>query len=200
MKPRKLTKADKILLYLLEMMEQGRTKLPYEDIVVDLFKKYPNDFHLRGYPQYPDSGGTIDKRLSVYKQKGYVVASNHVFSITDMGAEFARQISGSEDVDSSDRLHRSTQVEISRIKGLEGFHLFAAGKIEKLSDQDFYNYLGVSVRTQKSAFMGRLQTMISVVGDLQTRLASDPQYEKIIAYHEHLISKHENIVEFFKNG
>ena len=34
----------------------GQAKsLQYEDIVVASFKKCPEDFQLRGYPQYPDS-------------------------------------------------------------------------------------------------------------------------------------------------
>ena len=192
----KTSKVDKILLYLQEVGEAGRAKLKYEDIVVGLFKKYPHDFQLRGYPEYPDSGGLIHKRLYDFKKKGYVNASNNIFSITERGIEVAQEISGEEKGNLTDRLSRSAETEVSRIKSLEGFGLFVQGESSKLSDNDFYSYMGATVRTPKNTFIGRLETMNSVMNDLKTR-PTDPLYSEIVSYHDFLVSKHSDIIDFF---
>jgi len=193
-----LSRGEKILLFLYEFGAGGRVKIRYEDIVVGLFKKYPHDFQLKGHAEYPDSGDLIHKPLYDFKKKGYVNAENKIFSLTDRGVEFARQLSGKGRVTkvSKDRLSRSAETEVSRVKSLEGFLLFVDGNKERLSDNDFYNYLGVTVRTPKNAFIGRLETMNATVEELK-RNSADAPYEDIISYHDFLISKYKNITDFF---
>jgi hypothetical protein len=196
-----LSRAEKILVFMYKFSEDGRAKIQYEDIVAGLFKKYPHDFHLKGHPEYPDSGDMIHKPLYDFKKKGYVNAANKVFSLTERGVEFARTLSGKDTASdkSGNRLSRSAETEISRVKGLEGFSLFLQGKKDKLSDNDFYNYLGVTVRTQKNAFIGRVETMNTVINEL--RLQNKPAlYKTLIDYHEFLTSKNSGIIEFFKKN
>jgi len=193
-----LSRSEKIILFLYEF-GGGKTKVRYEDIVAGLFKKYPHDFHLKGYPEYPDSGDLIHKPLYDFKKKGYMTAANKVFSLTDRGVEFAKQLSGKETVavaDTGDRLSRSTETELSRVKLLEGFLLFIQGERNKLSDNDFYNYLGVTVRTQKNAFKGRLETMSAAISELKSN-HPDKISKAAAEYHNYLLVKHASIVEFF---
>ncbi len=196
-----LSRGEKILLFLYEFGEGGRMKIRYEDIVVGLFKKYPHDFQLKGYVEYPDSGDLIHKPLYDFKKKGYVNAESKIFSLTDRGVELARQLSskGKKTEDSKDRLSRSAETEVSRLKSLEGFSLFTEGKKENLSDNDFYSYLGVTVRTQKNSFIGRLETMNATIEELK-RHSGDALYKNIVSYHDFLISRYENITDFFKKN
>ena len=129
-----LSRGEKILLFLYEFGEGGRAKIRYEDIVVGLFKKYPHDFQLKGHAEYPDSGDLIHKPLYDFKKKGYVNAENKIFSLTERGVELARQLSGKgkKTDDSTDRLSRSAETEVSRLKSLEGFLLFVGGNKERL--------------------------------------------------------------------
>lgn len=193
-----LSRGEKILLFLYEFGEGGRAKIRYEDIVVGLFKKYPHDFQLKGYTEYPDSGDLIHKPLYDFKKKGYVNAENKIFSLTDRGVELSRQLSSKGKVakDSKDRLSRSAETEASRVKSLEGFLLFVDGNKEHLSDNDFYNYLGVTVRTQKNSFIGRLETMNAIIEELK-RHSENTLYKSIVSYHDFLISRYKNITDFF---
>ena len=170
----------------------------YEDIVSGLFKKYPQDFQMKGYPEFPDSGDLVHKPLYDFKKKGLLTAANKIFCLTDRGLEFAKQLSGEENpvLNSQGRLSRSAETETSRIKGLEGFSLFTEGKKDKLSDNDFYTYLGATVRTQKNAFIGRLETMKAVIKELGDHNNSS-LYSKIIDYHEFLVNKNKEIIDFF---
>lgn len=192
-----LSRAEKILLFLYEFGNGGREKVRYEDIVAGLFRKYPHDFHLKGYPEYPDSGDLVHKPLYDFKKKGYLNAANKIFSLTDRGVEFGEQLLGKSDGHTgADRLSRSTETEVSRIKSLEGFLLFAEKKTGSLSDNDLYDYLGVTVRTPKNAFKGRLESMSALIADLKSR-PHDPLLSGIIAYHDFLIRKHVDIIDYF---
>ena len=83
--PVKLSRADKILMVLYEMGGESRKPLRYEDIVVSVFKKYPQDFQLRGYPQYPDSSDLVHKPLYDFRKNGLLEANNKVFVLTERG-------------------------------------------------------------------------------------------------------------------
>lgn len=197
-----LSRGEKILAFLYEHGRGAPAKVRYEDIVVGVFKKFPHDFHLKGYPEYPDSGDTVHKPLYDFKKKGYVNAANKIFTLTDHGVEAARRlVAGHADAESEgeDRLSRDVGTEVARIKGLEGFGLFVAGKGHQLSDSDLYGYLGVTVRTPKAAFIGRLKTMNDVVEKLRAR-KNDPLASQIAAYHDLLIEKHRSVIDYFTNG
>lgn len=200
-KTHELSRAEKILLFLYEFGKGKKVRIRYEDIVAGVFKRFPGDFHLKGYPQYPDSGDLIHKPLYDFKKKGYVNAENKVFSLTEYGVEFAEQLSKqgkSGSINSNGRLSRSTEIEFSRIKNLEGFGLFVKGNMNSISDTDFYTYLGTTVRTQKNAFVGRLNTMETMIKELKNQI-DDPVITKVIHYHEFMMERYENIVGFFKD-
>lgn len=193
-----LSRAEKILLFLYEY-GNGRAKIRYEDIVVGLFKKHPHDFQLKGHPEYPDSGDLIHKPLYDFKKKGYLNAANKVFSLTDQGVEFAKQLSLRGEGDGKEskvRFSRSTDAEVSRIKSLEGFLLFVEGNKTDFSDNDFYNYLGVTVRTQKNAFIGRLENINAAMVEL-AKHKDNALYASILSYHAFLMENNQSIIEFF---
>ncbi|MGB3921850.1 MAG: hypothetical protein WBL19_01020 [Minisyncoccia bacterium] len=194
-----LSRGEKILVFMYEFSKGGRDKIRYEDIVTGLFKRYPHDFHLKGYAEYPDSGDMIHKPLYDFKKKGYVNAVNKVFSLTERGAEYAMHLitGGSKPPDSTNgRLSRSAETEFSRVKSLEGLELFLKSEQDKLSDNDFYSYLGVTVRTQKNAFLGRLETMNAIADELASH-ENDNYYTSVVKYHRFLMEKHKDIIDFF---
>src|SRR3989344_68634 len=88
-----LPRWQKILLAMYWLSKGTTENLKYEDIVVELFKKFPETFHLRGYPQYPDSGDLIHKPLySTLKPKGLVTSGNKMFALTSFGISIAEKI------------------------------------------------------------------------------------------------------------
>ena len=196
-----LSRADKILLFMHELSGGTKKNFRYEDIVAGIFKKYPEDFHLRGYREYPDSGDLIHKPLYDFKKKGMINASNKIFSLTDRGIEAAKkfkQALAGTSVVSEDRFSRAVENELSRIESLEGYRLFLDGKQDKISDSDLYNYLGATVRTDKNSFIGRMETVKDVVKQLKKNHLIDPIRKKIPEYHQCLFSRYENIIEYFK--
>ncbi len=143
-------------------LSKGDSKaLQYEDIVVTAFQRYPEDFQLRGYPQYPDSSD-IHKPLYSMKRDGLVRSANKSFLLTPRGLDVARvllNIAGP----ARDRLTKSEENEINRILKSQVCQLFQKGETGRILDTDFYEYLGVSVRTAKGDFLGRLATVEQAV-------------------------------------
>src|SRR5438093_7273838 len=108
-----LNRPQKILAVMFDL-SKGRTKaLLYEDIVVAAFKQYPEDFQLRGYPQYPDSSD-VHKPLYEMKQQGLLRSANKTFELTARGIEVAARLMHSER-ENKDRLTKLEETEINRI-------------------------------------------------------------------------------------
>lgn len=195
--PKKNSRGEKMIIFLYEQGKQGKKHVRYEDMVVGLFKKYPTDFHLKGYPEFPDSGDGMHQPLYLFKKKGYLNASNKIFSLTDRGVEYAKQLTGkSVSIKTGDRLSRTASTEVIRVKSLEGLVLFAKGSGSELTENDFYNYMGVTVRTPKNAFIGRLETMNAVIAELKGH-PKDRLYIGISKYHEFITTKYGDIIGFF---
>jgi hypothetical protein len=189
-----LSKEQKVLLVLFRLWNQGRKKVRYEDIVVGVFKDYPSDFQLKGYPEYPDTGDAVHKPLYDYRKKGLVVASNKMFSLTTHGVAEAERLQAIEKgrprpTEARHRLERDAQIEIERTKQLEGFKLFLAGKQDDIIDSDLFEYLGVSVRSTKNDFIGRLETMKSAIAAVANSGLKDPLLVAALHFHDFLLNR-----------
>lgn len=156
-----LSKPQKILSVMFELSKGDSKALQYEDIVVRAFHRYPEDFQLRGYPQYPDSSD-IHKPLYSMKRDGLVRSANKSFLLTPRGLDVARTLLNVAGP-ARDRLTKSEENEINRILKSQVCQLFQKGEIDRILDTDFYEYLGVSVRTAKGDFLGRLATVEQAV-------------------------------------
>jgi hypothetical protein len=152
-----ITKPQKILAIMYELCKGHQKPVLYEDIVVAAFKRYPEEFQLRGYPEYPDSSD-IHKPLYQMKRKGLVRSANKAFELTPRGLEVARQVCFSESVN-KERLTKVEEAEKNRILASAAYRLFKEGRQNSILDTDFFEYLGVTVRTGKGDFLGRLNNV-----------------------------------------
>jgi hypothetical protein len=197
-----LSRGEKILIVMYRLGSYLKKNLKFEDIVVGAFKSYPEDFHLRGYPEYPDSGDAIHKPLYDFRKKGLVEVGSKVFRLTDRGIAFAKQLSGDNQYSASvARLSRYAEKEALRVEASEGFNLFKRGETESINDSDFYAYLAVTPRTPRNDFLGRLETIEEVVKELETQKDLSPARKLIAAYHQFLMNsiKFKSIVDHFKS-
>ncbi len=194
-----LSRGEKILLTLYEIANKSRTSIRYEDIVVRVFEKYPDDFHLKGYPQYPESGDLVHKPLYTYKKKGLIVAGNKMFALTEKGlvaAEAIQNAVSGKEVSSTTRITRDVEKELTRISKTPGFKLFVENEADKIVDTDFFEYLGATVRTARNDFIGRLNTVTDAIN--ATKNMENPLYLKLSEYHDLLLEKFNDVIQYKK--
>jgi hypothetical protein len=190
MKP--TSKPEKILAVMFDLSKAESKALQYEDIVVEAFKRYPEDFQLRGYPQYPDSSD-IHKPLYKMKRDGLVRSANKSFMLTPRGIDVAREMAGVPDP-GRDRLTKPEENEVNRILKSQAFQLFQEGQPGRILDTDFYDYLGVSVRTPKGDFLGRVATVAQAVS-AHTKKRNDKVSEALTKLHEWIIQRFSDEIE-----
>jgi hypothetical protein len=190
---RTLSKSQKILAVMFELSRGQSRPLHYEDIVVLAFRKHPQDFQLRGYPEYPDSSD-LHKPLYAMKREGLVrSASDKSFMLTARGLEVARELVGAAETP-HDRLTKQEENEIKRIIKSPAFGLFQSGEAAKILDTDFYDYLGASVRTPKGDFLGRLAVVDESVRAHQAKI-SDRLSETLSALHKWMVDQFQHEIE-----
>lgn len=181
-----LSRPQKILAVMYELCHGNATALQYEDIVVAAFKHYPDDFQLRGYPQYPDSSD-VHKPLYEMKQQGLLRSANKTFELTARGIEVASRLTHSES-ENKDRLTKLEETEINRILNSAAFRLYKEGHKDGLLDTDFYEYLGVTVRTSRANCLGRLSNVEHAIGAHEAKRADDMS-AMLRALHQFLLAK-----------
>lgn len=201
----KLTRSQKILISLYQLSNGTTKQVRFEDIAVQTYKNFTADFQLKGYPQYPDTGDIIHKPLySELKKGGYVLSGNKYFSLTPKGITYAKKVLRISETDTSSskksqvKLTADQQKELDRLKTSSAVELFIKGKGEEILDIDFYSYLGVTVRTNKNAFLGRLSAVEDAIN--ATKGKSDELYAKLRECHEFLLSKFKENIEFVKQS
>lgn len=196
-----LSRGEKIMLAIYEMSAGKKTNLKFEDIVVSAFKKFPEDFHLRGYPAYPDSGDLVHKPLYDFRKKGYLEANNKVFCFTERGLAFAQQLASlakGKTVKSNGRLSRFAENEILRIEKSEGFVLYVNNRKDNITETDFYGHLSITPRTSHNDFIGRLQTVEGAIKELAEQKNLSEMRRAVIDYHKYLMERFGSVIESFK--
>jgi hypothetical protein len=185
-------KLHKILSVMFDLSKGESIPLQYEDIVVAAFQRYPQDFQLRGYPQYPDSSD-IHKPLYSMKRDGLVRTANKSFLLTPRGLDVARGLLGISEA-ARDRLTKPEENEITRILKSQAFQLFQEGQSSGILDTDFYEYLGVSVRTAKGDFLGRIATVEQAVAAHRSK-RNDGVSEALAKLHEWIVARFKDEIQ-----
>ena len=172
----------------------------FEDIVVEVFRQFPSDFHLKGYPEYPDSGDLVHKPLYEYKKKGVLNAGNKMFSFTEKGLvamEKMRNAISGKKISSGNRLTRDIQKEINRIYKTYSFGKFCDSSVDfQPLDTDFYDYIGATVRMSKNDFIGRITTINDMIQGISQN--KEKQYQRLVEFHEIMMDRFQSIVDFKK--
>jgi hypothetical protein len=187
-----LSKPQKLLAVMFDLCKGEPTALQYEDIVVAAFKSYPEDFQLRGYPQYPDSSD-VHKPLYEMKQQGLLRSANKTFELTARGLELAAKLEHSE-TENKDRFTKLEESEINRIVSSAAFGLFREGRKDSILDTDFYEYLGVTVRTSRANCLGRLTNVEHAIA-AHERKRTNELSKALRALHDFLLTKFRNDIE-----
>jgi len=201
MKKITLSKQHKILLVLLKLSDGKKKNIKFEDIVIALFQKFPQDFHLKGYKNYPDSGDGVKRPLYTLRDSGLLTVRNMIFSLTDKGfnvvEKIKKQVVGKE-VEMTENFDRYIEKEFKRIENLNSFKLFIGKRLDSILDTDFFDYLGTSVKAEKNDFKSRLDIMIDVAKVLEKQKES--RFKILLNFHNFMFNKFQKEIDYKLNN
>lgn len=186
---------NKLLIVIFKMSLKQKKPLKYEDVYVKAFKKYPNDFQLRGYPDYLDTE-LMSKKIYDLRKNGFIQIHRKFITITEKGKSFVEWLMQSETKhlnkkNLSKLLSRDIINQIDRIRNTDAFHLFIDNKKEQIVDTDFFAYLGTTVKTERTDFRARIKTIKDVIEAIK----ANTEYKLIIDLHKYLFETFRDIIK-----
>ena len=152
---RKLTQSDMVLIAFYRASKGTTNKVPYEELVLQAWRDFPEQFSLRNYPKYPD-GSDIHKKLynGPLKTESLVLSlGDKYFRLTSKGLEEAKKVVDALEnvpaspVEDKSRLGRDAEKFIKH--GLQSRALtdWQAGKRDQLVDYDARMFFQFSTGT-----------------------------------------------------
>jgi hypothetical protein len=170
---------EKILQAIYEVSGHTTRACAYEDIVVQAWRMWPEEFGLRGYVnEHPDSSDLHKPLYGPMKRDGLVRSANKKFSLTPAGLEAAKRLRGSG-VAGRSRLTRQQKDEVLRIANQRFVDLINDG--EEPLDTDLYEFYTVTVRTAPADFKGRITTVDAAIDAALEHKDPSIEPEKVIA-------------------
>ena len=110
--------SDKILLAINKLEEKRKTgkKITKEEMVVQVWKMFPHDFCIKGYPQYPNAD--ISKYVTKLFKENLLKGSFYNYLITEKGKEYVKNNLVTNSVRNKEKVSipRHVESEIFRIK------------------------------------------------------------------------------------
>ena len=192
MRKRELFIKEKLLIVIYEMSLEQKSILKYEDLYVTAFEKYPIDFQLRGYPQHLDTE-LMSKKLYDLKKNGLIQVQRKFVTITEKGKSLAEQLINAESSPNNEvnkLLTRDVTNQIDRIKNSDAYRSINDKK-DQIVDTDFFNYLGATVRTERTDSGARIKTIMDIVATIKI----NDEYKLIVDLHDFLFDKFNDLIK-----
>lgn len=156
----KFSQAEMILLTIYRLSKTLGNRVPFEEIVVQVWKDFPENFSLTNHPEYPDSY-PVSKRIysDLITERLVVSLRKQVYRLTDKGLDLAVKLHSQSSLKS--KKHAANVVQLNReeeeffqhaIKS-RAFSAWKQGKGNDLIDYDarvFFQFsTGTPVRERK---------------------------------------------------
>jgi hypothetical protein len=145
----------KVLIAMAEASSWSTRRLPYEEIVIQAWKQFPESFSLRSHPEHPDSSDVHKRIYQTLKPAGLAVSlGNKFFRLTEEGIRRARSIQDGIAVDaterdsSAERLDRSEQDFVEHALASPALEAWRAGRGSELIDYDARSFFEFTTGTK----------------------------------------------------
>ena len=167
----KLSQHALILVTIFKLSGGTTAPVAFEDIVIQVWKDFPEIFSLRGHPEFPDSNNVSKRLYSTLLKNGWIVSlKGHVVRLTEKGiAEAERLLSLPHQSVGYSPLRNLplSQEERRFLEQAFRSRTFAAwleGKKESLVDYDARVFFGFSSTTPYAERQRRLEIARSAIG------------------------------------
>jgi len=200
-----LSKSDKVIisLYHIEVGKKYEDKITVEDLAVKVWKLYPKDFSMRGYPQYPNVD--IPKHITKLIRNNLVKGGASNYFLTTKGKQYASNLISYnndeiEDIRKITSIPRETISEINRILNSKVFKYYKETSVPEFVEYDLFDFLGTSSRSlsssNKNIFLMHYNMIKNdVIPFCEKQREKDDNAEKIMELWNLLNSKFNSIIK-----
>jgi hypothetical protein len=176
---------EKILVAMYSLTDGETRMLRYEDIVVKAFELFPDEFALRGYPNFPDASDIHKPLYGPLRRAGLIRRANKNFALTPKGIEVGKRLFDALNKKQvarpePERMTRDKEAEIQRMADTTALRLMAEQQQNRILDTDFYTFLGCTVRTDRYDFLGRLKTVGDAIETAVKLKQPNPETAKLL--------------------
>lgn len=156
----KFSQAEMILLTIYSLSKKLGNRVAFEDIVVQVWKDFPDHFSLNNYPEYPDSY-PVSKRLysDLITERLVVSLRKQVYRLTEKGLEIAIKLNAQsspkkkKQISNTSKLNREEEEFFQYALRSRAFSAWKQGKSKDLIDYDarvFFQFsTGTPIRERK---------------------------------------------------
>lgn len=133
-------------------------RVPYEELVLQAWRDYPDTFSLRNHPEHPDASDIHKRLYQTLKPAGLIVSvGSKVFRLTDSGVSRAQELEArgrgtqpsAESGDTKARLGREEQSLLNHARASRAYQTWTAGEADQLIDYDARMFFQFSTGTER---------------------------------------------------
>ena len=197
MKANTLNKSEKILIAIYELDKEKKDKITVEDVAVKLWKIWPSEFCMRGYPKFPNND--IQKYITKILDNNFVKGGVFGYKITGKGITYAEQLKGVKIKEKDNKIRRQIESEYDRIARSKVFKYYSQDTKMDFLESDLFEFLGTSPRSlstkDRNIFLTRYNSVVKDVIPFCKKIADkDKEAKKIIEIWEKLSDKFEELL------
>jgi len=186
MKKEDLNKSEKILIAIYELDKDRKEKITVEDVAVKLWKIWPSEFCMRGYPKYPNND--IQKHITKPLDNNWVTGGVYGYKITEKGRNYAEQLKKikpkkkkREEINEQPRFIKT---EFTRIINSKLFKYYSQDNKMDFLESDLFEFLGTSPRSlntkDRNIFLTRYNSVVKDVIPFCREISDKDEEAKII--------------------
>ncbi len=158
------SKGEKALYGIYLLIKEGKSPITVEDLAVKLWKLYPLEFCMKGYPEFPN----VDIQKYLTKLKIYNLISGGVtnYKMTSKGVKRVEEtLKTSQEKtkklsETDATISRELKSEIFRILNSKVYKYYITEKNPEFIEIDFFEFLGTSPRSfhdkRNSQFLSKI--------------------------------------------
>lgn len=160
-----LTQADQALIAFHRAANGSTERVPYEEIVLQAWRDFPESFSLRNHPEHPDASDIHKKLYQTLKPGGYVVSlGNKVFRLTDAGVARAAALleQSTRSTSQRTRLSREDDRLFQHALKSRALEKWESERASEIIDYDARLFFQFSTGTPKKDRRLRLKAMLDM--------------------------------------
>lgn len=195
-----LTQSDMVLVSFHRVAGGATTKVPYEELVLQAWRDFPQAFSLRNHPEHPDASDIHKKLYQTLKPAGHVVSlGNKVFRLTDKGVTRASELlaihEGNQSADKGEqtRLSRSEETFVGHALRSRALSTWREGQSGQLIDYDARMFFQFSTGTPIEERKRRVQFSMDAIN--KARDIGVDGADDLVYLADHLVQRFDQLLK-----